>query len=201
MKETRASFQRVYLLALSTACTEAKLSELVLQVPVVILVHEVSRLVKAMPRERGVTKSIRIPIGTKRLPPLALTSLTPPLLLHGNMVSPSHALCGRYCQAPQFTRILLRKILRPFFCLTPTIAVERPGILVFLGVAYKWLWPEFSKIHIFETKANLHRRRDTCLMDFKKFLFYHGPIAICILELRPPPSQCLKYCHKLGSRC
>ena len=84
-----------------------------------------------------------------------------------------------------------------FFCLTPTIAVERPGILVFLRFAYKWQRPEFSKIHIFETKANLHRKRDTCLMDLTKLLFYHGPIAICILELRPPPSQCRKYCPKL----
>ena len=57
--------------------------------------------------------------GTKRLPPLALTSPTPPFLLHGNMVSLSHALCGRCCQAAQLTRILLRKILLPLFFASP----------------------------------------------------------------------------------
>ena len=38
--------------------------------------------------------------------------------------------------------------------------------------------PEFSKIHISESKAQLQWSRDTSLMDFDKLSFYHGPIAI-----------------------
>ena len=50
-------------------------------------------------------------------------------------------------------------------------------------------WPEFSKIHISETKVHLQKSQDPCLMDFDKLSFYHGPIAIRISWLRPSPSR------------
>ena len=48
----------------------------------------------------------------------------------------------------------------------------------------KWR-PEFLKIHISETKADLRRSRNTCVMDFDKLSFYRGLIAIWISWLRP----------------